>query len=206
MIPKRIVKWPSVATQAGAEEPRSGTCLLPSPPGMVPAGSTPRARQAAPLPAPGSCRSVQHWVSSGGIVIKRVTKVSEDCHEALPHTRCGIYGSADTHAVNWRKKGTWGQMAQLFDSSLLRALWSRNQTAAWWKLFMNDFWLILVKLVGGGKMRSQHWVWPEALLLTGQTSPVGRGTVAAMLYKDVHVNINRMCWQFPQTDFVRITN
>lgn len=59
---------------------------------------------------------------------------------------------------------------------------------------------------GRGKYEEEGGMWPEALLLTGQTFPVGRGTMAAMLYKDLHVHVNHVHWQFPQTDFVRIAN
>lgn len=53
--------------------------------------------------------------------------------------------------------------------------------------------------VGGGSMeRDQCWVWPGAVLLTGHTSHAGTGTAAAVLFWDLQLHINSMCWQFPQ--------
>lgn len=123
----------------------------------------------------------------------------------LPHVG-GVIFMAVLAYVLWIEEGTWGQMAQLFDSSLLRAVWSRNQTASWWKLFMNDFWLMLVKVVGGENMkRNQCWVWPEALL-TGRFPCWQRHNSSGHVQRDLQAHINCTCWQFPQLDLVRIAN
>lgn len=99
------------------------------------------------------------------------------------------------HKVKWPSSWTL---------SCWRLVWNRNQTVVWWKLFMGDFWLIIVKLVEGGDTKS------VASSASGhraeQTFPLGRGTTGVTLYKDLHVHINYTRWQFPHIDFVRIAN
>lgn len=75
-----------------------------------------------------SCRSVQHWVTSGGAVFKRVAKVSKTKAAMKTYHERGVIILAVLMWVlgDGKKKGTWGQMVLLFDS-LLKAVWSRNQ-------------------------------------------------------------------------------